>query len=102
MDCKFRILTKNKKNFEKLKEYADGWSEKGLIIIEAKCDYIEFLKNFETEMLITPFRAGEGIVDCFYYDGKMKECNNKILNKFDMKNYEPLCWKKTEEKKLLF
>jgi len=93
MDCKFRILTKDKKTFEKLKEYADGWNEKGLIIIEKKCDFFEFLKVFNIEMLITPFKADEGIVDCFYFDGEMKECNKKILDKFDMKKFEPIIWK---------
>ncbi len=94
MDCKFRILTKDKKTYDKLKKYAEGWSEKGLIIIGAKCNYIEFLKNFDVKMLITPFRAGEGIVDCFYYEGEMKDCNKEILNEFDMQNYEPIEWKK--------
>ena len=27
MDCKFRVLTKDKKTFEKLKNYANGCSE---------------------------------------------------------------------------
>jgi len=93
MDCKFRILTKDKKTFEKLKEYAEGWSEKGLIIIDKKCDFFEFLKDFDIEILITPFRAGEGIIDCFYVDGKIQECNKKILDKFNMTKFEPIIWK---------
>ena len=62
MDCKFRILTEDRETFEKLKEYASGWSEKGLIIIDAKCDFLEILKKLNIEMLITPFRRGEGIL----------------------------------------
>ena len=73
MDCKFRILTKNRETFEKLKNYASGWSEKGLIIIYAKCNFLENLKKFNIEMLITPFRSGEGNIDCFYYDGEIKK-----------------------------
>jgi len=101
MDCTFRILTKDKKTFEKLKEYADGWNEKGLIIIEKKCDFFEFLKVFNIEMLITPFRV-EGIVDCFYFNGKMSECDKKILNKFDMKKFEPIIWKTMNNKDIPF
>ena len=97
MDCKFRILTKNKKTFEKLKEYASGWSEKKLIIIDGKCDFLDVLKKFNVEILITPFRSGEGYVDCFYYDGEIKDCNKEILKKFDMKNYEPIEWRRIEQ-----
>jgi len=78
MDCTFRILTKDKKNFEKLKQYADGWNEKGLIIIEKNCNFFEFLKGFNVEMLITPFKVGEGIIDCFYFDAI---CKN-VIKKF--------------------
>ena len=49
MDCKFRILTKNLKTFDELKEYADGISQKGLIIFDAKCDFLEVLKKFDIE-----------------------------------------------------
>jgi len=97
MDCKFRILTHNKETFEKLKEFASGLSEKGLIVIEAKCDFFEFLKQFDIEMLMSPFRSGEGSVDCFYYDGEIKDCNEKILEKFNTKNYEPINWKGVEK-----
>ena len=102
MDCKFRVLTKDRETFEKLKEYASGWSEKGLIIIDLKCNFLEVLKKFNIEMLITPFRSGEGNIDCFYYDGEMKDCNKKILEKFDMIKYEPVKWKETKEDNLPF
>ena len=102
MDCKFRILINDKETFEKLKEYASGWSEKGLVIIDSKCDFLETLKKFNIEMLITPFRSGEGNIDCFYYDGEMKECNEEILEKFDMQKFEPIEWKETKEDDLPF
>jgi len=92
MDCKFRILTKDKETFEKLKNYASGWSEKGLIIIDSKCDFLEILKKFNVEILITPFRTGEGNIDCFYYDEEIKDCNEDILEKFDMQKFEPIEW----------
>ena len=91
MDCKFKILTKDEKTYIKLKKYADGWSKKGLIIIEKNCDFFDFLKKFDIEMLITPF-SFEGNLDCFYYDGIMKDCNKEILKKFDTQNYEPIEW----------
>ena len=102
MDCKFRILINDKETFEKLKEYASGWSEKGLVIIVAKCDFLEVLKKFNVEILITPFRSGEGNIDCFYYDGEIKDCNEDILEKFDMLKFEPIEWKKIEEYDLPF
>jgi len=102
MDCKFRVLTKDRETFEKLKEYASGWSEKGLIIIDLKCNFLEVLKKFNIEMLITPFRSGEGNIDCFYYDGEMKDCDKKILEKFDMIKFEPVKWKETKEDNLPF
>jgi len=102
MDCKFRILIKDKETFKKLKNYASGWSEKGLIIIDAKCDFLEILKKFNLEMLITPFRSGEGYIDYFYYDREIKDCNKKILEKFNIKNYEPIKWKETKEYDLDF
>ena len=102
MDCKFRILTKNRETFEKLKNYASGWSEKGLIIIDAKCDFLDILKKFNVEMLITPFRSGEGNIDYFYYDGEVKKCNKEILEKFDMQKYKPIKWKETKEDDLPF
>jgi len=76
MDCKFRILTKNLKTFDELKEYADGISQKGLIIFDAKCDFLEVLKKFDIEALITPFGIEE---DCFYFDGEIKNCDKKIF-----------------------
>ena len=100
MDCKFRILTKNQKTFDELKKYADGISQKGLIIIEAKCEFLDVLKKFDIEVLITPFRVGE--VDCFYFDGEMKECDKKIFQKFDISKYEPIIWKKIEDEDLPF
>jgi len=102
MDCKFRILTKDKETFEKLEEYASGWSEKGLVIIDSKCDFVEVLKKFNVVMLITPFRSGEGNIDCFYYDGEIKDFNEDILEKFDMLKFEPIEWKKIEEYDLPF
>jgi len=94
MDCKFRILSNDKETFEKLKEYSSGWSEKGLIIIDAKCDFLEILKKFNIEMLITSFISGEGYIDCFYYDGEIKKCSEEILEKFDMQKFEPIEWSK--------
>ena len=91
MDCKFRVLTKDKNTFEKLKEYSIGWS-KNLLIIDAKCDFLEILKNYDVEMLITPFRIGEGYIDCFYFYGEMKECDDEVLEKFDMSKFEPIKW----------
>jgi len=102
MDCKFRVLTRDKKTFEKLKEYASGWSEKGLIIVDAKCDFLETLKKFNVEMLITSFRSGEGNIDCFYYDGEIKNCDEEILEKFNMQEYEPIKWKEIKEDDLPF
>ena len=101
MECKFRILTKNKETFEKLKEYADGWS-KNLLIIDANCDFFEFLKDFDVEMLMAPFRAGEGEIDCFYFDGEMRECSEEILEKFDMSKFEPVIWKSIENEDIPF
>lgn len=97
MDCKFRVLTKDKETFKKLKNFASGWSEKKLVIIEAKCNFLEVLKKFNIEMLMTPFRSGKGYIDCFYYDGKIKDCNKEILERFNMQKYEPIEWKKIEE-----
>ena len=102
MDCKFRVLTRDKKTFEKLKEYASGWSEKGLIIVDAKCDFLETLKKFNVEMQITSFRSGEGNIDCFYYDGEIKNCDEEILEKFNMQEYEPIKWKEIKEDDLPF
>ena len=93
MDCIFRILTKDKETYEKLKKSADAHSEKGLIIIHAKCGSFEFLKKFNVEMLITPATIGEGEDDCFYYNGQMKECSSEIFEMFDVSKYEPLVWK---------
>ena len=101
MDCKFRILTKDKNSFEKLKKYASGYS-KNLLIIDAKCDFLEFLKHFDVEMLITPFKAGVGYIECFYFDGDIKECDDKVLEKFDMSKFEPIKWKKINNDKLPF
>jgi len=101
MDCKFRILTKDKETFKKLKEYASGWSE-NFIIIDSKCGFFEFLKNFNIEMIITPFRAGEGEIDCFYYESEIKNCNKEILEKFDMSKLEPISWKNMEDKDVPF
>ena len=101
MDCKFRVLTKDKETFKKLKKYASGWS-KNLIIIDTKCNFFEFLKNFNVEMIITPFRAGEGEIDCFYYNGEIKDCNKKILKKFDMSKFEPILWKEIKNEDIPF
>lgn len=91
MDCTFRILTKDNKTFEKLIKLADAYSNKGLIIINAKCDSLDFLKKFDVEMLITPSDIENK--DCFYFDGDLKECNEEIIAKFDSARYEPLIWK---------
>ena len=93
MECIFRVLAKDEKTFEKLQQYASGIGKEKLIIIYAKCDFFEVLKNFNIEILITPHRNGEGVIDCFYYDKEIKECDKKILNKFDMKKYEPIKWR---------
>ena len=63
---------------------------------------ITLLKKFNVEMLITPFRSGEGNIDCFYYDGEIKDCNEEILEKFDMQKYDPIEWKEIEEDDLPF
>ena len=101
MDCKFKVLTKDKKTFEKLKEFASGWS-KNLLIIESKCSFFEYLKIFDVEMLITPFKLGEGEIDCFYYDGEIKDCNKEILEKFDMSKFEPIEWKNINDMDIPF
>jgi len=53
-------------------------------------------------MLLTPFSTGEGNVDCFYYDGEMKNCDQKILKKFDMSKFEPIKWNNIKEDDLPF
>ena len=102
MDCRFRFLTKDKKSFDKLKPFADGFSKKGLIIIDKKCSFFETLdlKKLNVEVLITPLNSLQN--DCFYYDGEIKNCNKKILEKFNMENFEPIEWKKIEEKDIPF
>jgi len=99
MDCKFRILTKNRETFEKLKSYADGWSEKGLLVIFAKCNFLEELKKFDIEILISPFKGDN---DCFYFNKSLKDCEKNILEKFDMETFEPIAWKEIDEKELPF
>jgi len=101
MECQFRILTQNKEVFEKLKKCAVGWSNKGLIIIQKKCDYLEELKKFDVKILITPCEYPINR-DCFYFDEEIKECNEKILKKFDMEKYEPIKWKTEEKQDLPF
>jgi len=93
MDCTFRILTNDKETFEKLKKSADAYSEKGLIIINSKCDSFDFLQQFDVEMLIVPVGLGGWEEDCFYYDGEMKECGEDVTDKFDTSKYEPIIWK---------
>lgn len=89
MDCIFRIIANE--NFDELKQYADGWSKKGIIIIFSKCDNIEFFKQFRNiEMLITAQN------DCFYYKDEILDCNDEIIEKFDMRKFEPIIWKKDE------
>jgi len=103
MDCRFRILTKNQELFEELKKYADGWSEKGLIIVNLKCNFLDILKSFDVEVLITPYRIGEGEVNCIYFDGNiMWNCNDEIIEKFNIEKYEPIIWKEIEEEDLPF
>ena len=91
MDCRFRILTKDENTFNQLKKYANGWS-KNLIIIENKCNFLDFLKQFDIEILITPFNTIK-IIDCFYFNKELFDCDDEILNKFDMSKYEPIQWK---------
>jgi len=93
MDCIFRVLSEDKKTFDELKDFASGYSEKGLLIINAKCDFFEILKNYNFEMLITPLSISGEVEDCFYFDGEMRECSDEIINKFDMSKYEPIIWK---------
>jgi len=102
MDCKFRILTKNRETFEKLKSYANGWSEKGLLVVFAKCEFLEELKKFDVEILISPVKSPEGGNDCFYFNKSLKECDKNILKKFDMEKFEPIVWKEMEDKELPF
>ncbi len=93
MNCIFRIISKDKKTFDKLKEFASGYSEKGLLIINAKCDFFEILKNYNVEMLITPLSISGEVENCFYFDGEMRECISEIIDKFDALKYEPITWK---------
>jgi hypothetical protein len=103
MDCIFRILTKDKELFESLKKEADGWSKKGLIIFNnIKCYYFYEFEDLDIEMLVTPFRIEEGVVDGFYFDGELKDINEEILEKFDMQKYEPIIWKEWDNDEIPF
>lgn len=71
----YRIFTKDKMSFEKLRTYAVDYDEEGFILTVANSGFLEICKNLNVKILITPVLPSE---DCFVFEnGEMRKCSDE-------------------------